>query len=86
MIGVMCYDEHYSGSKEAGSVSSINYVRDGINLSLVNVDKDKLIIALPFYTRIWTTTTEGKVTSIAGASKALENAASVSAEVVGAVT
>lgn len=72
---IMCYDEHYSGSKEAGSVSSINYVRDGINLSLVNVDKDKLIIGLPFYTRIWTTTTDGKVTSIAGASKALENAA-----------
>ncbi len=72
---IMCYDEHYSGSKEAGSVSSINYVRDGINLSLVNVDKDKLIIALPFYTRIWTTTTDGKVSSIAGASQALENAA-----------
>lgn len=72
---IMCYDEHYSGSKEAGSVSSINYVRDGINLSLANVDKDKLIIALPFYTRIWTTTTDGKVSSIAGASQALENAA-----------
>ena len=74
-IIIMCYDEHYSGSKEAGSVSSINYVRDGINLSLVNVDKDKLIIGLPFYTRIWTTTPEGKVTSIAGASQTLENSA-----------
>ena len=72
---IMCYDEHYAGSKEAGSVSSINYVRDGINLSLVNVDKDKLIIGLPFYTRIWTTTTDGKVTSIAGASQAMETAA-----------
>lgn len=74
-VVIMCYDEHYSGSKEAGSVSSLNYVKDGINLSLVNVDKDKLIIGLPFYTRIWTTTPEGKVTSIAGASQALENAA-----------
>lgn len=72
---IMCYDEHYAGSKEAGSVSSINYVRDGINLSLVNIDKDKLIIGLPFYTRIWTTTPEGKVTSIAGAAQAMENAA-----------
>lgn len=72
---IMCYDEHYAGSKEAGSVSSINYVKDGINLSLTNVDKDKLIIGLPYYTRIWTTTTEGKVTSIAGASQAIENAA-----------
>ena len=72
---IMCYDEHYSGSAEAGSVSSINYVRDGINLSLANVDKDKLIIALPFYTRIWTTTVDGKVTSVAGASQAIESAA-----------
>ena len=72
---IMCYDEHYAGSKEAGSVSSINYVRDGINLSLVNIDKDKLIIGLPFYTRIWTTTPEGKVTSIAGAAQSMENAA-----------
>ena len=74
-VVIMCYDEHYSGSAEAGSVSSINYVRDGINLSLTNVDKDKLIIALPFYTRIWTTTPDGKVTSVAGASQSLESAA-----------
>ena len=72
---IMCYDEHYAGSKEAGSVSSLNYVKDGINLSLTNVDKDKLIIGLPFYCRIWTTTPDGKVTSQAGASQAMENAA-----------
>ena len=72
---IMCYDEHYSGSKEAGSVSSLNYVKDGINLSLTNVNKEKLIIALPFYTRIWTTTTSGKVTSVAGGSQSIENAA-----------
>ena len=70
---VMCYDEHYSGSKEAGSVSSIGYVRDGINLSLTNVDNDKLIIALPFYTRIWTTLSSGQVTSVVGGSLAMEN-------------
>ena len=72
---IMCYDEHYSGSKEAGPVSSLNYVKDGINLSLTNVNKEKLIIALPFYTRIWTTTTSGKVTSVAGGSQSIENAA-----------
>ena len=72
---VMCYDEHYSGSKEAGSVSSLSYVKDGINLSLANIDKDKLIIGLPYYTRIWTTTVDGKVSSIVGASQAMESAA-----------
>ena len=58
---IMAYDEHYSGSKVAGSVSSINYVKDAINLSLVNVNKEKLIIALPFYSRVWTTDIDGTV-------------------------
>ena len=74
-IIIMCYDEHYNGSSEAGSVSSINYVRDGINLTLEKVDKEKLIIGLPFYTRIWTTTPEGKVSSAADASLTIENRA-----------
>ena len=72
---IMAYDEHYSGSKVAGSVSSINYIRDAINLSLVNVNKEKLIIALPFYTRLWTTQIDGSVTSIAGAAAAIEESA-----------
>ena len=72
---IMAYDEHYAGSKVAGSVSSINYVRDAINLSLVNINKEKLIIGLPFYTRIWTTKTDGTVTSIAGGAANLEQSA-----------
>ena len=48
---------------------------DGINLSLRDVDKDKLIIALPFYCRIWTTTPAGKVTSNAYGSQICENQA-----------
>lgn len=72
---VMCYDEHYSGSSEAGSVSSLPFVRDGINLSLADVDKDKLIIALPFYSRIWNTSPEGKVTSAASAAQICYDAA-----------
>lgn len=57
---IMCYDEHYKGSDEAGSVSSLPYVKDGIELTLGKVDKNKLVIALPFYTRIWTTNKESK--------------------------
>ena len=72
---IMAYDEHYSGSKVAGSVSSINYVRDAINLSLASINKEKLIIGLPFYTRIWTTKVDGTVSSIAGAAETLEQSA-----------
>lgn len=49
---IMAYDEHTSGG-EAGSVSSLSYVRDGIKNTLKEVPKEKLICGLPFYTRLW---------------------------------
>lgn len=52
-ICVMAYDEHYYGSKEAGSVSSVSWVRRGIDMTGEEVSPEKLIIGLPFYTRIW---------------------------------
>lgn len=51
---IMGYDEHYNGSTEAGSVASIGYVTEGIDKTLEDVPKDKVINALPFYTRMWT--------------------------------
>lgn len=53
---IMGYDEHYAGSKEAGSVASINYVEDGIAHTVDRVPAGKVINAIPFYTRIWETT------------------------------
>ena len=53
---IMGYDEHYAGSKEAGSVASINYVEDGIAHTVDRVPANKVINAIPFYTRIWETT------------------------------
>lgn len=50
---IMGYDEHYSGSLEAGSVASYNYVKEGIEQALKDVPKEKLINAVPFYTRLW---------------------------------
>lgn len=50
---IMGYDEHYSGSAEAGSVASINYVRQGIENTLKDVPAEKVINGIPFYTRIW---------------------------------
>lgn len=56
---VMGYDEHYAGSKEAGSVASIDYVEDGIAQTVKEVPAEKVINAIPFYTRIWETTGDG---------------------------
>lgn len=52
---IMGYDEHYAGSKEAGSVASINFVEEGIKQTVAQVPAEKVINAVPFYTRIWET-------------------------------
>ncbi|MCR4956776.1 MAG: SH3 domain-containing protein [Lachnospiraceae bacterium] len=78
----MAYDEHYAGSKE-GSVSSIDFVKNGVADSLKEVPKNQLILALPFYTREWALTPaekdgeEYKVTSRAIGMKEAENLAKV---------
>ena len=51
---IMGYDEHFSGSDQAGSVASIGYVREGIEKTLEEVPAGKVINALPFYARMWT--------------------------------
>lgn len=56
---IMGYDEHYNGSDEAGSVASINFVENGIKNTVADVPKEKVINALPFYTRIWETGEDG---------------------------
>ena len=62
-IVVMAYDEHFGGSETAGPVASIGYVMDAIRNTLAVVPKEKTIIAIPFYTRLWKETDEGDVTS-----------------------
>jgi len=68
---IMCYDEHYAGGEE-GSVSSIGYLSHGIAEATSMVDRDRVIIAVPFYTRVWITDSTGSTTSDAlGISDAL---------------
>lgn len=50
---IMGYDEHYAGSPEAGSVASIDFVEAGIEQTVAQVPANKVINAVPFYTRIW---------------------------------
>lgn len=60
---MMGYDEHYAGG-EMGSVASLPFVAKGIEDMLKEVPKEKLIAAVPFYTRVWMER-EGKTTSSA---------------------
>lgn len=59
---IMGYDEHWGGGGVAGSVASIDFVEEGIVNTLAEVPAEKVINALPFYTRIWKTV-NGEVTS-----------------------
>lgn len=49
---IMGYDEHYGGG-DAGSVSSLPFVQRAIEETLREVPKEKVINAVPFYTRVW---------------------------------
>lgn len=52
---IMGYDEHYVGSAEAGSVASLPWVEKGIQDTLAEVPAERVINAIPFYTRLWKT-------------------------------
>lgn len=49
----MGYDEHTNSGGESGSVASIGYVRGGIEGTLAEVPAEKVINAIPFYSRLW---------------------------------
>lgn len=55
-VVIMGYDEHYAGSKEEGSVASLNWVKQGVADTLAEVPSDQIILGMPFYTRVWTLT------------------------------
>ena len=59
---IMGYDEHWGSGGVAGSVASIGFVEDGIAQTLEDVPANKVINAVPFYTRVWKTNGD-KVTS-----------------------
>lgn len=51
---VMAYDEHFAGSEEAGSVSSLPFVQQAVEEMTRVMPADQVICGIPFYTRVWT--------------------------------
>ena len=50
---IMAYDEHYSGSETAGSVASLNFLKNAVNGTLAKMSRERIVMAIPFYTRLW---------------------------------
>jgi spore germination protein YaaH len=52
-IAVMTYDEHWASSPKAGSVASLPWTEQGLRGVLEEVPNQKLLLGVPFYTRLW---------------------------------
>jgi len=52
---IMAYDEHWASSPKAGSVASLPWVEQSIKRIIEEdlVPSEKLILGMPFYTRVW---------------------------------
>ncbi|MBE7041894.1 MAG: glycoside hydrolase [Ruminococcaceae bacterium] len=49
---LMAYDEHYQGG-ESGPVASLSFVEQSIQYALHFVPREKIVLGLPFFGRIW---------------------------------
>lgn len=62
-VAVMAYDEHWGVDSGAGSTASISWVKEGIENTVSEVSPSKVILGVPFYTRIWGEKSDGTVES-----------------------
>lgn len=74
---VMAYDEHWAGDSESGSVASIDFVNNAIVNTLKDVPKEKLILGLPYYTRLWQEQVQDGQTVVTSTAYSMEGALNV---------
>ncbi|MCM1246243.1 MAG: glycosyl hydrolase family 18 protein [Roseburia sp.] len=73
----MAYDEHYAGGGESGSVSSLPFVRDGLQRGLEYIPGERVVAALPFYTRLWKETKKNGEIEVTSSAYGMSSAESV---------
>lgn len=61
---IMAYDEHHATSDKAGSNSSYGWVEYHLKKILELVPAERVVLGVPFYTRVWTTTGSGVSSSV----------------------
>lgn len=60
---LMGYDEHWGGGAVPGSVASLPWQQNGLDTIQRRVPSNKVILAVPFYTRDWTLNRDGSAAS-----------------------
>lgn len=59
---IMAYDEHWTGSKEPGSVAGLAWTEEGVRQFLsYGIPRGKLMLGIPFYVRVWQLDGSGKL-------------------------
>ncbi len=74
---IMAYDEHHSSSEISGSVSSIGFVDNAIKNTLAMAPKDKIIMGIPFYTRLWKEVNEDGAITVTSEAYSMSNGMAV---------
>lgn len=73
-IVFMAYDQYGVASQKPGTTAGYDWVKLSLNkfLKTEEIKPEKIILAVPFYTRVWTTTPEGKTISNSVSMKKLD--------------
>lgn len=58
-VALMAYDQHWSGGGAVGSVAQLSWTDGAVRSFLRDVPAEKLILGMPFYTRLWKETPNG---------------------------
>lgn len=81
-IILMAYDEHWASSPKAGSVSSLPWTESAVRRILEEdeVPPEKLILAVPLYTRIWSEETKDGKTKVSSKAVGMKTVKEILAE------
>lgn len=74
-IVFMAYDEYGVSSTKPGTTAGYDWVKLSLTkfLQTEEIESNKIILAVPFYTRVWTTDSTGKSTSKTASMKSLND-------------